>query len=226
MSASRSDFRLGEDGVYRCAAFQRFLWQEHGFGTRMAEPSGDTVTLRQIHSDRVWNAHRLQDRQQEGDSLFTDDRQRPIGVRTADCVPLLLVDAQNHAVAAIHAGWRGTASAIVKRTLEKMTRVCGTEAADVYVALGPCIREFCYEVGDEVASQFAPLFPEWGGLTGGKVHLDLPEANRRHLVAAGVAAGHIFDSGLCTSCTPDQFFSFRREPQNPGRMLSAISRLA
>jgi YfiH family protein len=221
----QSDFRLEDDGIYRCAAFQHFLWQEHGFGTRMANPTA-AITLRQIHSGQVWNAHRLAaDRQQEGDALFTDDILRGIGVRTADCVPLLLLDTQNRAVAAVHAGWRGSASAIVRRTLEKMTQDCGTDAANVCAALGPCIRECCYEVGDEVARQFVPLFPEWEQLTGGKLHLDLPEANRRHLLAAGVSPDHIFDCCLCTSCNPEQFFSYRREPQNPGRMLSAICRL-
>jgi YfiH family protein len=220
----QSDFRLEDDGIYRCSAFQHFLWQQHGFGTRMANPA-TAITLCQIHSDRVWNAHRLADRQEEGDALFTDDIQRAIGVRTADCVPLLLLDTQNRAVAAVHAGWRGSASAIVRCTLEKMADHCGTNPANIYVALGPCIRECCYEVGEEVAAQFVPLFPEWEPFAGGKLHLDLPEANRRHLVAAGVSPDHIFDSCLCTSCSPEQFVSYRREPQNPGRMLSAISRL-
>ena len=228
-SQGASDFRLEDDGIYRCTAFQDFLWQEHGFGTRLSDKplaNQTPITLRQIHSDRVWNAHRLtEDRQQEGDALFTDEVRRGIGVRTADCVPLVFVDAQNHAVAAVHAGWRGSASAIVRRTLERMAQDCGTDAAHVWVALGPCIRECCYEVGDDVAAQFVTLFPEWEPRSAGKTRLNLPEANRRHLISGGVSADHIFDSGLCTSCTPEHFFSYRREPQNPGRMLSAVSRL-
>jgi polyphenol oxidase len=227
-SQKQSDFRLEDDGIYRCTAFQHLLWQEHGFGTRLSDKplaNQAPITLRQIHSDRVWNAHRLADRQQEGDALFTDEIQRGIGVRTADCVPLLLVDTKSRSVAAVHAGWRGSASALARRALERMTQDCGTDAANVWVALGPCIRECCYEVGDEVAAQFVALFPEWEPLSGGKTRLNLPEANLRHLTAAGVSAEHIFDSGLCTSCTPEHFFSYRREPQNPGRMLSAIARL-
>jgi polyphenol oxidase len=225
---SPSDFRLEDDGIYRCTAFQHFLWQEHGFGTRLSDKplaNQAPVTLRQIHSDRVWNAHRLADRAQEGDALFTDEVQRGIGVRTADCVPLLFVDAETHAVAAVHAGWRGSAAAIVRRTLERMTQDCGTDTSNVWVALGPCIRECCYEVGAEVAAQFVTLFPEWAPLDGGKVRLNLAEANRRHLIAGGVLPENIFDSGLCTSCTPEHFFSYRREPQSPGRMLSGIARL-
>ena len=216
-------FVLGEDGVYRCSAFQHFVWQEHGFGTRLGSPAA-LVTLRQIHSAMVWNAHSLVDRECEGDALITDDLRRCVGVRTADCVPILLLDEKRHAVAAVHAGWRGTVSRIVMRTIEKMALDFGTRPSDVHAALGPCIRECCYEVGEEVAAQFEPLFPEWT-VSPGKRHIDLPEANRRNLRSAGVSDEHIFDSGLCTSCSSEQFFSYRREPQDPGRMLSSICRL-
>jgi polyphenol oxidase len=218
-----ASFLLGADGIYRCEAFQQFLWQSHGFGTRMANPAAD-LTLRQVHSDRVWNAHPLTDRQCEGDALVTDDIGRGIGVRTADCVPVLLLDAGRRAVAAVHAGWRGTATGIVARAVEKMTLDFGSRPADIHAALGPSIRECCYEVGPEVANKFSSLFPEWPPVKG-KQHLDLVEANRRHLTAAGVPAHRTFDSGLCTSCLAEHFFSYRREPQNPGRMLSVISRL-
>jgi len=220
---SRASFLLGADGIYRCAEFQHFLWQSHGFGTRMGNPASD-VTLRQIHSSQVWNAHALTDRQNEGDALVTDDPGRRIGVRTADCLPILLLDARRRVVAAIHAGWRGTASAIVAHAVEKMHLDFGSRPADIYAALGPCIGECCYEVGPEVACHFSTLFPEWPPVTG-KQHLDLPEANRRHLTAAGVPAGQIFNSALCTFCLPEHFFSFRREPHTPERMLSVITRL-
>jgi len=220
---SASSFLLGEDGIYRCAEFQRFLWQSHGFGTRMANPAVD-VTLRQIHSADVWNAHPLADRERDGDGLITDDVGRHIGIRTADCVPILLLDAGRRVVAAVHAGWRGSASAIVARAIEKMHADFGSQPADIRAAFGPCIRACCYEVGAEVAAQFGSIFPELPPATG-KRHLNLPEANRRNLLTAGVPAGQIFDAGLCTSCLAEHFFSYRREPKNPGRMLSVICRL-
>ena len=220
---SSASFLLGADAIYRCAEFQHFLWQSHGFGTRMANPQVD-ITLRQIHSADVWNAHPLTDRQCEGDALVTDDVARSIGVKTADCVPILLLDAGRHAVAAVHAGWRGTAAGIAARAVEKMRLDFGSHPRDIYAALGPCIRECCYEVGPEVAADFSALFPERSPVNG-KQHVDLPEANRRHLAAAGISTAHIFDSGLCTACLPEHFFSYRREPQNPRRMISAISRL-
>jgi polyphenol oxidase len=217
-------FRLGPDGIYRCNAFDNFVWQTHGFGTRQANPPGD-ITLRQIHSDRVLNAHALLDREAEGDALITNDIGKSIGVRTADCVAILLLDSRTRAVAAVHAGWRGTAAKLVERTLESMRENFRTDPLDIFAAIGPCIRACCYEVGSEVETQFAPFFPEWEQPTG-KRKLDLPEANRRHMRAAGVNRDRIFDCGFCTSCQTAQFFSFRREPENAGRMIASISRIS
>lgn len=218
-------FKLCADGIYRCEAFQKFIWQEHGFGTRHANPAAD-VTLHQVHSDRVVNAQSLRDRESEGDALITDEIKLSIGVRSADCVPILMLDLKKRGVAAVHAGWRGSAAEIGKRTLEEMQRVFGTDPADVYAAMGPCIRSCCYEVGEEVAAKFSKLFPEWGEEDRAKRNIDLPEANRRVLIAAGVPAGQIFDSCLCTTCQSADFFSYRREPANEGRMVSSIMRLS
>jgi polyphenol oxidase len=216
-------FRLGVDGIYRCDALQEFVWQTHGFGTRQANPPAD-ITLRQIHSDRVLNAHALRNREAEGDALITDDIGKSIGVRSADCVAILLLDCRTRAVAAVHAGWRGTAARLVERTVESMRRDFGSAPQNMYAAIGPCIRGCCYEVGTEVEAQFKPLFPEWRAVIG-KRKVDLPEANRRQMQAAGVNADRIFDSGLCTTCQSAQFFSYRREPGNLGRMVASISRL-
>jgi YfiH family protein len=218
-------FRLSPDGIYRCDAFQRFIWQEHGFGTRSGNPRAD-IMLRQVHSDRVVNANGLRDSEEEGDALITDQTGKAIGVRTADCVPILLLDAKNRALAAVHAGWRGTAADIVGHTLTSMRTAFRSNPADVYAAMGPCIRACCYEVREDVAARFAALFPEWGAEDRATRQLDLIEANHRQLVAAKVPPEQIFDSGLCTTCQTAQFFSYRREPQNPGRMLASILRLA
>ncbi len=208
------------EGIYRCLPWDEFVWQKHGFGSRHANPVA-SVTLRQVHSDQVFQADELADRQLAGDALFTDLPGRSIGVRTADCVPLLLLDSRRRAVAAIHAGWRGTAAQISLRTLEKLSECYATEPADVFVAIGPSIRACCYRVGIDVASQFTRWLPN----VRENCHVDLPRANRSQLEAVGVPADQIFDCDLCTSCLAEQFFSYRREPQNPGRMLSAIERI-
>jgi YfiH family protein len=223
MNTSAS-FRLGADGIYRCDALQEFVWQRHGFGTREGNPVAD-ITLRQIHSARVLNAHGTKDRDREGDALVTDEIGRSIGIRTADCVPILLLDCRHRAVAAVHAGWRGTVAELVRRTVEKMGSDFDTAPGDIYAAIGPCIRECCYRVGPEVAERFLPFFPEWESVNGGR-NLDLPEANCRQMAGAGVMPDRIFDCGLCTTCLSAQFFSYRREPENSGRMVAAICRLA
>jgi hypothetical protein len=217
-------FRLGPDGVYRCDAFQEFIWQNHGFGTRHGSPEART-TLRQIHSNRVLNVASVKHHPPEGDGLVTDDVDESIGVRTADCVPILLLDSRQRAVAAIHAGWRGTAAQICVRALEKMAEDFETEAADIYAALGPCIRECCYEVGEEVAKQLAHFVRVPASAMSGKQKVDLAGANRFQLQSAGVKPERIYDCCLCTRCLSEQFFSYRREPRNPGRMLSTIVRL-
>jgi YfiH family protein len=182
------------------------------------------LTLRQVHSGQSHKAVGFCDREREGDALLTDEIARPIGVRTADCMPILLLDPRRRAVAAVHAGWRGTAAEIVKETIAKLGAEYGCQPADLQAAIGPCIRECCYEVSSEVASRFpAPARRE---VLGARPHLDLAAANKMQMLACGLNADHIFDCELCTYCDPELFYSYRREPNNPGRMLSFIARLA
>ncbi len=212
------DFVFDDQGILRCQGFVGFVWQNHGFGSRHASHVA-SVTLRQVHSAVVREANGLADRQAEGDALVTNEPGLAIGVRTADCVPILLLDAHSCAVAAIHAGWRGSASQIVGATIRKLSSLYGSDPADIYAAIGPCIQACCYQVSADVAGQFGLAADQ-----NGKAHLDLAAANKKQMLAAGLLPDHVFDSGLCTHCHPDQFFSFRREPENPGRMLSVISR--
>ena len=101
-----------------------------------------------------------------------------VGVKTADCLPILLVDERHRAVAAVHAGWRGSVSRIVQKAIQAMTARWGTHPDDLHAALGPAIGSCCYEVGPEVAIQFAELFPERRDLDQ-RAHIDLEDANRR-----------------------------------------------
>jgi YfiH family protein len=219
----RAEFRLGVDGVFVCDELNGFEFSNHGFGSRLGNPSVD-VTLRQTHSDVVLNAIGLADRECEGDALVSNQPGLAIGIRTADCVPILLLDSKTHAIAAIHAGWRGTAAQIARKAVERLRADFSSSPDNLFAAIGPSIRPCCYQVGAEVAGQFVLHFPEWTGDIDRRP-LDLPEANSRQLIAAGVPETHIFDSGLCTACSTANLFSYRREPENPGRMIAAISRL-
>ena len=190
-------------------------WLDHGFGTRTAPLSQDGMaTLKQIHSACVLRADEP-GLAGEGDALVTNRTGLALSVRTADCYPILLVDTESRVIAAIHAGWRGTAAAILQETLRQMHAA----PEHVLAAIGPGIGGCCYEVGAEVAQLFGP--PHAG-------RIDLAEANRRQLIHAGVAERNIdvvHNDGTrhCTYCDAEQFHSFRRDKDRAGRMISFIA---
>lgn len=151
-----------------------------------------------------------------------------IGVNTADCVPIVLRDANKGIIAVAHAGWKGTVAAIVKNTVEMMEAL-GAEAKDIEVAIGASICQDCFEVGDEVVLQFSEAgFPindicRRNPLTK-KAHIDLWKANVWLLENCGVKAENIVVSGNCTRCNPERYFSARRLGINSGRTFTFIVR--
>ena len=182
-----------------------------------------------------------------GDASITNRPNLLLAIQTADCVPILLVDPHKRAVAAIHAGWRGTLARIAAKTIGKMQMHFGTKPADLLAAVGPSIGPCCYEVGTEVATQFLSQFsdaPEYFDefRTGDEpnpiqwlnmmppghqpppkgVLLDLRKANRSQLVAAGLRLQNIHVSDLCTACRLDLLFSYRKEGPPSGRLMSVI----
>jgi YfiH family protein len=195
------------------SCFDTLRWTQHGFGTRNSplKPEG-LATVRQIHSDLVLTAAHPGP-SGEGDALVTNRPGLGISIRTADCYPILLADSRNRAIGAVHAGWRGTASRIVTKTLDKMSADFGTSPGDVFAAIGPGIGVCCYEVGEEVALQFG---------FSARTHLDLISENRKQLEAAGVPPQNIQALGVCTFCDAERFFSYRREKESAGRMTSFI----
>lgn len=188
-------------------------WLQHGFGTRIDVIFQEGMaSLRQIHSAIVLAADRA-GVMGDGDSLVTSVVGVPVSVRTADCYPILMADMKNQAVAAVHAGWRGTAAGIAVAALHAMNERLGTQPSDVIAAIGPGIGVCCYEVGLEVARQF-------GMQRVGRV--DLAAANRKQLIEAGVPEASVEVTGGCTRCDATQFHSFRRDKEQAGRMISFI----
>jgi YfiH family protein len=188
-------------------------WATHGCGTRHPAACPDSVsTLKQIHSNLVLLATGP-GILGEGDALISNSPGLAISVRTADCYPILLADTRNLAVAAIHAGWRGTAAQIVVKTLGKMKDEFGTQASDICAAIGPGIGVCCYQVGEDVSKQFG---------FAARTHLDLASENRKQLESAGVPTRNIEALGVCTFCNAERFFSYRREKEKAGRMTSFI----
>ncbi|MBL8178082.1 MAG: peptidoglycan editing factor PgeF [Bryobacterales bacterium] len=200
-----------------------WAWLDHGFGTRDAgpwTPAQRTATLKQIHSDAIVRVNGQRGQIGEGDALITNEAGVHLTVRTADCVPVLLVDPVRRAVAAVHAGWRGTAASIVAKTVARMREEFGSDAGDVRAAIGPCIQRCCYEVGPDVASRFTDWFPELGAAAAA-VRIDLAETNRRQLFDAGVREIAVADG--CTQCVAGEYHSFRRDKEQSGRMVTGIA---
>ena len=209
-------------GPYLSTLLGEYPWLEHAFGTAVAPPPSDSLLLKQIHSDRVLEASAARrGGEVEGDALVTAEAGSAIAVKTADCVSILMVDPRNRAIAAVHAGWKGTLAAIAARALEKMAALYGTRAADVRAAFGPSIGPCCFEVGPEVAVLFQALFPERADLSR-QTTLDLREANRRVLAAAGVPTAQIDAQPPCSCCAGPQFYSWRRDHLKGERMFSRI----
>ena len=190
------------------------------------------ITARQIHSDEITVIrHHEETRTQVSsacDAMISNVPGLLLGVQTADCVPILVADSQRRAVAAIHAGWRGTQARIVEKTIARMQAEFGSRPESCLAAIGPAAGGCCYEVGDAVIIRFRSAFSYADALISnhqpnGKAHLDLPTGNLRQLVEAGLAESSIFTSGYCTLCRNDLFFSHRLEQdKRVGRMMSVI----
>ena len=186
------------------------------------------VTVNQVHGEtivRVEESNYQGIRFAAADALITRERGLAIGVETADCVPLLLVDPVTPAVAAVHAGWRSTVKKIVQKTVATMRDEFGSDPRRMIAAIGPAIGPECYEVDEPVMGPVRETFSFWQKVASPRGNdrwsLDLVELNRRELMQAGLSAVNVYSFGLCTSCMADLFYSFRREGRT-GRMLSVV----
>jgi YfiH family protein len=208
-------FQRGSDDVFRADTFDSLPWLQHGFGTRLSTgwPTfSQLATVKQIHSDRVLLVE-SPGSQGEGDAMISNLPGVGLAIRTADCLPILIADPRNRAVAAIHAGWRGVVSDIASKTIHEMCHRFDTKPEDLVVAIGPGIGPCCFEVGPEVAAQFQ---------FSGRTTIDLVETTCRQLGRNGVGRGQISASGLCSYCNPELFESYRRDREASGRMVAMI----
>jgi YfiH family protein len=229
-------------------------------------PATPLITLRQIHSsvlhlaagdstlNRPCKGGVPSDRSSslgcKGDGLITDRPGLLLGIQTADCIPVLVADRKRRAVAAFHAGWRGTVKRIVETGVGRMRLEFGSRPEDLIAAIGPGIGPCCYAVGEEVLSEFESQFAYARELfcevydsdpvrnkypmlfltqrapghspIGPSLHVNLIEANRRQLLAAGLKPSSIKIVYGCTNCQPQLFFSHRASHGHAGRMLSVI----
>ena len=216
-------FYKDSENVYRVRPLDAFDWLVHGFGTRLSNNLGkcrNIATLHQIHSDSVIAAEGRSGCLGDGDALIENTPGVLVAVKTADCIPLLIVDPRNRAVAAVHAGWRGTVRNIAARAIAELHSKFASRAEDLHVAIGPGIGKCCYEVGTDVALQFREYDDALRDITE-PVHLDLAAVNHRQITGAGVPSAQIYTAGLCTMCHTE-FHSYRRDKHDAGRMLSLV----
>ncbi|MGC1449949.1 MAG: peptidoglycan editing factor PgeF [Candidatus Sulfotelmatobacter sp.] len=253
----KGDLNLGFTKDDSCAAVERnraaFL---HELGAVTSKRRGSRnatgslwplITLRQIHSDIIRCVDSIPAEPLSGDGMITATPGLLLAIQTADCLPVILVDAKRHVVGVFHAGWRGTVKRIVEKGIGEMHRCFGSRPRELKAAIGPGIQGCCYEVGEEVRIKFESQFAYGARLFRAvkdsdpvrekypllfltarapghselpeKIFLDLAEANRQQLLAAGVPATNIEASPLCTNCHTDVLFSYRAERGKTGRMM-------
>lgn len=182
------------------------------------------VSLKQVHGDDIVEVSHLAGRSIEADGLWTRDKRAVLAVLVADCVPILIGDSRGRAVAAVHAGWRGTRAGIAAKMVARLA-AAGIEPADLQVALGPAIGPCCFEIDDDVAAQLREAYPDAGDAvsvgTDGRTNADLWSLNRQSLLTAGVGSTQIDTLRTCTVCTPT-FFSHRRDAGETGRQAAIV----
>jgi polyphenol oxidase len=228
-------------------AFLREVGAADGKSPPSGSSAWPLITLRQVHSDLIHCVDAVPEHPPAGDGLLTATPGLLLAVQTADCMPVILIDSKRRAVGVFHAGWRGTVRRIVEKGVGEMHRVFGSDPANLRAAIGPGIQGCCYEVGEEVREKFnsqfayaATLFREvkesdpvrekypllfltarapGHSVLPKKIFLDLVDANRRQLIAAGVPERSVETSPLCTNCRPDLLFSYRAEKEKTGRLM-------
>jgi YfiH family protein len=194
-------------------------WQVHGADVRLIKSHDEAKPAGDARGDTIYC-----------DAIVSNATGVLAGVKTADCVPVLLGDPKTGAFAAVHAGWRGTLATIAMKTLGRMSSEYGTSSRDVCVAIGPAAGACCYEVGTDVIDEYRNTFPDQDLFTAtraGHACINLLEANRAQLISAGVESDNIHVAPLCTMCRTDLFFSYRREKSvhgRVGRLMSVIGR--
>lgn len=176
----------------------------------------------QCHSDRI-EVVRAPAEYPNCDALLTNTRGLPLVVTVADCAAIVLFARVRHVLAVVHAGWRGTAKTIVAKALLRMREEFGVSVKDVVAFVSPSAGQCCYEVGPEVAAEFAH---EYILERNGRLYLDLKQANVDQLLAGGLVKGNIEMSPYCTICSAQQFHSYRRDGEKSGRMMAVASLVA
>jgi len=191
------------------------------------------VLSRQPHGDRIEEVHAGDGGMRlvrdilppERDAVMTDEPGVVLVTSHADCVPVYLVDTEHHAIAMVHAGWKGTSLCIAEKAVYAMRTRYGTDPGKLLAAIGPSIGVCCFEVGEDVEKIFRENFPGWDifDASGEKTRIDLWACNEGQLLRAGVKKENIAITGTCTACHTQTFFSHRREKGQTGTMAALLT---
>ncbi|MBN1870181.1 MAG: peptidoglycan editing factor PgeF [Candidatus Omnitrophica bacterium] len=212
ISRRPEDFCLAAGQASLTGGQKNFLSAQLGFQITKA------VNIRQVHGDRIIvvpkdKPYIAPQVLEEADGIVTDTVNLPVVVRTADCVPIFAYDPSRRKIGLFHAGWKGTA----KEILLKGLRLMKARPQSVKIAFGPAIRACCYEIGGDVQACFPKdIIPKKG-----KHYLDLVEVNRNQALQSGVKEENVTDCGICTCCD-ENYFSYRRQGDFAGRMISLM----
>ncbi len=177
--------------------------------------------LSQVHGNTIWpvdkRLSRPEDSIREADGIMTRLKKQMIAIRTADCLPVFIYDQHREGIALVHAGWKGAKGAIVQEAVKAIRQQWQSDSKDLKIVLGPGIRPCCYEVG----SEFQSIFSQGIEFRSGKYYLDLPMIVRMQFLQVGVRPEQIYNCDLCSCCCPE-FFSYRRESGQAGRMIAIM----
>ncbi|HLP43313.1 MAG TPA: polyphenol oxidase family protein [Fibrobacteria bacterium] len=221
-------FRCGDDPLAVNANWAEALGQEGLDGRTLVLP-------RMVHGDVLADADAFAASLEEAgvseeamvrlepegaDAVCTRSRKRVLAVTMADCLTALIHDPERATVAAVHAGWRGTRSRILSKTLETLAAAGSIRPESTWVAFGPCLRGNSLEVGPEVAAELEPRFVREAG---GRFYFDMPACNRAQALACGIPDSQVRDMGGDTLTDPEACFSFRRDGAASGRMAAVIA---
>jgi len=218
---------------------EQFPFLIHGFSFRLNDKEKQfynalnifkerVLSIKQIHSSHILIIEKKIDLDSlndfRGDAIITNQINLPIAVRTADCIPIIIFDPKKKIIAIVHAGRKGTLLKITKKVIKKLKEFFGANPSDVLVGLGPSIKACCYEVGENVIEVFKKEFIHFKryikGSDNNKFFLDLGGINYDQLLEEGVKRENILIIDLCTCCHYREFFSYRRNNKEKGRMIN------
>jgi YfiH family protein len=231
-------FKLKDENGITYLQLPVFRRIRHAFCTRTAEEEGAPaalgispgrlLTLRQVHGAEVLifeeNTRAALTYSLPYDAVITDKKRVALGIWTADCIPILMLDRSQRIIAAVHAGWRGIWRGVIEKTVHAMMKTFASSPTNIVAGIGPGIGPCCYEVQQDVVSLFRNAYGSPDQLIQereGRTYLDLSRAAQLELSKAGIPRDNIEAIPLCTCCREDLFFSFRRD-KRPGRQLSFI----